>query len=279
MRRTIAVLLLAAAASGCSTRAFFFKPEPADVAAPDPSIAACTEVTISADRGLRLRAWLLAPIARAPAASVLLLHGNYGNISYHLPLAQLLVRAGFQVLSVDYEGYGRSQGRCSQESVLTSALAALEYAHRCEAMRGTRLLVYGQSLGGSVAVVAVARRPGLADALVIEGAFTGFRDEAAWTARRWGCPSFLSRALVPERYNALAAIAEVRVPLLVIHSVNDRLVPAFMGDQLYARAREPKQLWRVRGRHARLWEEAPDELVARLRALLGVEDEAGTSPP
>jgi fermentation-respiration switch protein FrsA (DUF1100 family) len=69
-------------------------------------------------------------------------------------------------------------------------------------------------------------------------------------------------------YRGLDEIRDVHVPLLVIHSVDDALVPYSMGEALFARANEPKTFWRVRGQHIRTAQLAPAAFVERFLALV-----------
>ncbi|MEJ2534739.1 MAG: alpha/beta hydrolase, partial [Gammaproteobacteria bacterium] len=108
---------------------------------------------------------------------------------------------------------------------------------------GDPLVLYGMSLGGHLAVVVAAQNPDLVDALVIEGAFTSHRDMAA--AQKGA----LARAFVSEPYSAEDSIGAWDKALLIIHSVDDEIVPFSMGQELFELAGEPKQLLEIDGPH------------------------------
>ena len=261
-------ILTLAFTSACSTSSFFFEPVKEYRAEPDSSICATEEVSFPSGNGKRLTGWVLAPKEQPHIASVLYLHGNYGNVSLFLFPVEPLVAAGFQVLTFDYQGYGKSEGEPSQEAVLADAQAALDFAKARPDFAGLPLVVFGQSMGGHAAVALVARNPGKVDALATEGAFTGFKDEAEWTARRSGSPPGLTRAFVPQAYRALDEIGSVHVPLLVAHSVDDDVVPFSMGEELFAKANEPKTFWKVTGRHVRAAQVDPQGFRDHFLALV-----------
>ncbi len=264
MTRSLRFLLLVAALTGCSTRAFFFRPHAEVVAVPDATLCQVEPVAIPS-HGSMLDGFVLRPLQGPALGTVLFLHGNYGNVSNNLHPPETLARAGFQVVTFDYRGFGKSPGEPSQESILEDALASLEYVRGRADLGGVPLVLFGQSMGGHLAVVVAARSQGSIDALAIEGAFTGYGDVAAWTS---SAPGFLTRALVPERYRALDVVANVGVPLLVIHSTDDAIVPVHMGEQLFQAAAEPKHYWKVSGRHVRASQLLTTDFQARFLSLL-----------
>ena len=170
----------------------------------------------------RVHGWYV-PHAKA-RASVLFLHGNAGNISGRLDTLRILHGLGLSVLIIDYPGYGRSGGAVGEEACNRSARAALaELASRTP--EGEPLLVWGRSLGGGVASsLAQSERVRL---LILESTFTSLPDLAQqlypWLPARWlASMSFPSR----ERVRA------TRLPVLVIHSADDQLIPISHGKAL-----------------------------------------------
>ena len=193
--------------------------------------------------GSQLHAWTFIPKADARDIDMLLLHGNGGNILTNLGTGIRLSRFGFRVTIVDYSGYGYSTGEANRDNVLLDAEAALvHYAAEARAA-GRPLVLYGQSLGGHLAVVVAANHPDKVDALVIEGAFSSHRDIAA---HRRGA---LARAAVSEPYSAEKRMKDVQDPVLVIHSVDDEVIPFAMGQDLYNLANDPKSFLEIDGAH------------------------------
>ncbi|UCG33952.1 MAG: alpha/beta hydrolase, partial [Phycisphaerales bacterium] len=105
----------------------------------------------SADR-VRLHG-LFFPAAESPRGTVLHFHGNAGNVTGHWPFIAWLPPAGWNVLCFDYRGFGCSQGRISQRGSVLDVHAALDYVLSRPDVDPARVVAFGQSLGGAVAVV------------------------------------------------------------------------------------------------------------------------------
>lgn len=188
----------------------------------------------------RLDAWFV-PKEQA-RASVLILHGNAGNISHRLDSIAMFHRLGYSVLIFDYRGYGRSTGQPSEAGLYRDAQTAWEYLAHQRAIPPERIILFGESLGGAVAAWLAAREhPG---ALVLSSAFISVPELAAdlypWLPARW---------LARLRYDTRAALAEVSCPVLVSHSPEDEIVPFRHGQALFAAAAEPKVFLSLAGGH------------------------------
>ncbi|MGE5189439.1 MAG: alpha/beta hydrolase, partial [Gemmatimonadota bacterium] len=132
-------------------------------------------------------------------------------------------------------------------------LAAIDALFGMKEVDGDRIVVLGQSLGGAVAVYAVAHSPHKARirALVVDSAFAGYREIAREKVAEIPLlrllRSPLSR-LVTDRYSPRLWIARVApVPVLIVHGDADRIVPVAHAERLFALAAEPKALWIVPG--------------------------------
>jgi hypothetical protein len=197
------------------------------------------ELELAARDGPRLHAWFL-PRAGAQGA-VLVCHGNAGSIEQRIELARTFLELGWAVLLFDYRGYGRSTGHPSEEGTYRDAEAA--YRHLLdEGFATERIVLFGESLGAAVAFE-LARRASVG-AVIAESAFTSIPDMAAEVY-----PFLPARLLARMRYDNLAKVAYLGVPLLVIHSPEDEIVPAELGRRLFAAAREPKRLLLTGGGH------------------------------
>jgi pimeloyl-ACP methyl ester carboxylesterase len=215
--------------SGCES--LFFHPRRAHVPNPYLDMVSREDVFFTASDGVRLHGWFLRPPG-SPKGAILYLHGNSGNISTFIGSVLWLALAGYQVFLPDYRGYGRSAGRPDIQGIHRDALGALETLFSIEGVRTDRVAVMGQSLGGSVAVHTVARSPrkDRVKALIIDSAFSGYRDivrdRAAATVVLWPFRHPLS-LLVTDRYSARRWIGAVSpVPVLIIHGGADGVVPA-----------------------------------------------------
>jgi fermentation-respiration switch protein FrsA (DUF1100 family) len=231
-----------AALSGCVERQFFY-PDRTVYTTPRQLGLRAEDVDIPGPGGSRLHGWWL-PATGEARGTVLHLHGNAANISNHLPLVAWLPQAGFNLLTFDYRGFGRSPGEPSLDGVVADGLAALAWLRRQPGVDAQKLVVLGQSLGGATAVRVVAADPAGVRLLVLDCAFSSYRGIARDAVRGswlgWVAPAALPLLPGPQQ-DPLTAIGQLTVPVFVLHSTDDAVVPISHGKALYAAAREPKQ--------------------------------------
>jgi pimeloyl-ACP methyl ester carboxylesterase len=159
--------------AGCIER-FFFYPDSTRYTTPEQFGLKAEDVTLTAADGAHLHAWFL-PASGAAKATVLHLHGNAANVSNHLPLVAWLPARGYHVLMLDYRGFGRSQGRPSLDGIVDDALAALAYLRTRSDVDPTRLVVFGQSIGGATALRMLARDAAGVRLAIIDSSFPSYR--------------------------------------------------------------------------------------------------------
>lgn len=106
-------------------------------------------------------------------------HGNAGNIGHRVPIAKVLEEnLGCNVLMLEYRGYGLSTGDPNEEGINIDAQTALDYIRQQKETQSGKIIVFGQSLGGAVAIQLVAKNQEAGDivGLVLENTFTSIRD-------------------------------------------------------------------------------------------------------
>jgi fermentation-respiration switch protein FrsA (DUF1100 family) len=241
-----ALLLPLLLLAGCT--GLIFQPLPDHLLRPDQIGLAYRDIEFVAADGVRLHAWFL-PASAPRQGSVLFLHGNAQNVSTHIASVAWLPAAGFDVLLLDYRGYGRSTGTPSLDGLHLDFAAALETLLAMPEVDPERVVVFGQSLGGAIAITGLAGSPYKGDvrALVVEGAFTGYRALAQeklagfWPTWLLQWPLSLT---IDDRYRPIERIGELApLPILIIQGTADRVVPPHHGGALFAAAGQPKQLW------------------------------------
>jgi fermentation-respiration switch protein FrsA (DUF1100 family) len=222
---------------------------------PDPDIK---EVTFPTAGGGTIHGWWL-PMPGSSDA-LLLCHGNYGNVSDRgQSLVRLRQEVGCSALIFDYPGYGKSPGRPTEESCYESAEAALAWLNQAKGIASERVLLYGESLGGGVAVEMARRHP--VRALMLVKTFTSL---PAVAKRRY--PWLPVGRLMRTRFDNLAKIGECHCPIYITSATGDALVPFELGEELFRAAPEPKCLFALEGQdHA---DRLPDECFAELRRFL-----------
>jgi fermentation-respiration switch protein FrsA (DUF1100 family) len=190
--------------------------------------------------GETLDGWFIpAPQARG---TLLYLHGNGGNIGHRLDPIAVFHRLGLNVLIFDYRGYGASTGKPSEEGTYQDALAAWNFLTNERRLEPAEIVLFGESLGGSIAAWLAARHTPAA--LMIYASFTSVPEMAQALY-----PIFPARSLARYRYETRASLASVKCPVLIMHSPEDEIIPFSHGQALFAAAREPKQFLELRGGH------------------------------
>jgi len=219
------------------------------------------ELELATSDGERVHGWFL-PRHDARGA-VLVSHGNAGNIELRLELAHAYLELGWSVLLYDYRGYGKSTGTPSEAGTYLDAEAAYDHLARVEGFAPERIVLHGESLGVAVTFELALRRP--VAAIVAESGFSSLADMAAELY-----PYLPARWLARIRYDNLAKVARLGVPLLVVHSPDDDIVPVAQARRLFAAAREPKRLLLTEGAHnddgflrRKEWRAAVGEFLAK----------------
>jgi fermentation-respiration switch protein FrsA (DUF1100 family) len=156
-------------------------------------------------------------------------------------MAEGLLREGLSVLLLEYRGYGGSEGVPSEDGFHLDGLAAHDFLAR-KAGGSHRLVVFGRSMGGSVAARLAAARP--SGGLILESAFTSL--EGMGRALYPILPRFLFQRL-KGRFSTLEWVGRVQVPVLIIHGTRDEIVPVDHGRELLAGTPGPKEWMEVEG--------------------------------
>ena len=206
----------------------------------DPSTAGLPfeELQLRAEDGIRIHGWF---VPRAGArATLLILHGNAGNIGHRVPWIEMLHRAGAGVLIIDYRGYGRSAGQPLEEGLYRDARAAYAWWREKRSPAAEKLVVVGESLGGAVATELAAREP--VAGLILQSTFTN-----AWDMAKTILPLGLLQPLTSIRFDSVGRIARIRCPKLFIHGNRDEIIPFRLGRKLFELAPEPKEFYEVQG--------------------------------
>ena len=215
-------------------------------------------LNLTTSDGVKLMAWALPYAETAPW--LLYFHGNGGNIADYLSFTSALHNFGFNVLMLEYRGYGESGGVPSETGLFEDARTAYRYLTE-RGVLPEHIGVYGFSLGSGVAVDLASKVE--VGALIVEAGYTSIPDVARELYR------VVPRFLMHNRFDSQSKIERVNAPVLFVHSPTDRTVPFAQGETLYALAGEPKEFVKMRGGHTELLNGSPDEAVlGKIEAFL-----------
>jgi uncharacterized protein len=272
--RLIGLLIACLVLAGCSS--IFFHPHKRLYRDPAQIGLAFEDAYFPSTDGVTLHGWFL-PAQGSAQGTVLFLHGNAENISTHIANVRWLPARGYNVFLPDYRGYGKSEGMPSLVGSIADIESALVYVLQHKSVDATRVVVFAQSLGGSMTTYAIAQSPHQKNirALIIEGAFSSYRGIAQeklsqfWLT--WPIQYPLSY-IVDDEYSPIKYINKINeLPMLFIHGDADRVVPVHHGRLLHDAAIAPKELWIVNdGRHIDTMQkkENQDKLVEYLSRKL-----------
>ena len=212
-------------------RRLIYRPDTARVPPSAEGLKGVAEVELPAPDGARLVAWYAQALAGQP--TVLYFHGNGGGLYDRSARVRILRAAGYGVLLMSYRGYAGSTGRPSETANIADAMRAYDWLREA-GVSPERIVLFGESLGTGVAVQVAAEKA--AAGVILDSPFTSLVDVAAGHF-----PFLPMRWLLRDRYVSADHIGRVRAPLLIVHGVEDRVVPFALGQKLFKMANEPKQ--------------------------------------
>jgi fermentation-respiration switch protein FrsA (DUF1100 family) len=218
-------------------------------------------VVYKSTNGNLLNGWFLKPKNQLPTITILHLHGNAGCLLNQYQGVSPLIKNGFQVFVPDYSGFGFSEGKATKKNVLTDALSSLDYIKSRDDVKNTKLIIYGQSLGGHVSAVVAEQRQNDIEGLVMEGAFSSHKDVAAHVI------PIIGRIFVKQSYSAIKSIKKFHKPVLIIHSTEDEIIPFYMGKKIFTAANIPKEFFEIKKCHICGPDFYPDEISQKIQAM------------
>jgi uncharacterized protein len=218
------------------------------------------DIAVVAEDNVKLHGWFVR--SEGASRTIMIFHGNGGNIGDRVSWVRLLHDLGVHVFIFDYRGYGKSEGKPFEEGLYRDARAVYNWWVRERRPRGERLIIFGESLGGAVAVHLAARVP--AAGLILQSTFTSARDMA-----KTMFPIGLLLPLTGVRFDSEKEIARVACPKLMIHGTRDEIVPFRLGNRLHDVAPHPKLFYPVpeAGHNDLVWV-AGAEYSRHMRAFL-----------
>lgn len=213
------------------------------------------DIYFASEDGTKLHAWQFTHAAGQPSKCVVLqFHGNGQNMTTHFYSLYWILEYGVDYMTFDYHGYGESDGKPSPKATVEDGHAVLRKVH--ELYPDKKIVVLAQSLGGAIGLrAAIDERNEVPIALIFaDSTFASYRSVArSVLAKHWLTWLFqpIGWLAMSDAYAPGDDIAKLSpIPLVVIHGDADQIVDVSMGRDVFARARDPKELWIVpQGQH------------------------------
>jgi len=241
----ITILIIIAGVLACFLarrfeRSMIYHPDPNLEVSPASIGLAYNDVTLTVSDGTQIHGWWTP--AESSRAAILFCHGNAGNISHRLESIRIFHQLDLSVFIFDYRGYGKSAGSPSEEGTYQDAAAAYDYLREYREISPGKIIIFGRSLGGAVAIELAGKEE--AGALICESSFTSAVDMGKLIF-----PYLPTNLLVFDRYDSISRIGELSLPKLFIHSREDDIIPFKQGERLFQAASPPKEFLEIRGDH------------------------------
>lgn len=227
------------------------------------------DVYFSASDGVKLNAWFVPPKDGMP--TVLLAHGNGGNIADRSVILSRFTEKGYGFLMFDYRGYGKSEGVSEEKGLYKDFHAASDYLADKQRIPVSEQIAFGESLGSAVAVEAASGMH--FRAVILSPALTSAPATAKHLLQHnlMGVLSFLPTNLIMKQdYDSLSRIGKITSPLLIMHGDADTLTPLWMAKTLYEKSSAAhKKLLIIPGAgHNTVFSRGQDQLLTELESLL-----------
>lgn len=234
--------------SACNS--LFYYPRPEILAPTKEEKPLITATEVKSMDGTKLRVWIRSPEKKRRAV-LLHFHGNAENLSTHFYFVNWLGQYGIELILFDYRGYGESEGEPSRSGLVEDGRAMIRFAVERAKENNVPLFILAQSLGGAVAIPAVAEEQPPIKALIVESSFPSYRRLARkkvgdfwllWPLQ-WPLSFLVSTSWQPEDY-----IDKITSPVLIIHGNRDGVVPFENGQILFSMLKtKEKEFWEIPG--------------------------------
>jgi uncharacterized protein len=232
-----ALYLIVLAGMYFGQRRLLYFPDPTRTAPQTIGLQGVTERIIDTQDGQKIIAWH-GP-AKPGQPTLLYFHGNGGSLVGRSRLMAKYLARGRGILMMSYRGYSGSSGTPTEADNIADAKLAYEVLAR-DGVKPADIIFYGESLGTGVAVQVARDKP--AAGIILDSPYTAVVDRAAELY-----PWIPVRLLAQDRYESRRHIPELQTPLLILHGEADQVIPVAMGRQLFALAREPKEIVTIPG--------------------------------
>jgi hypothetical protein len=219
---------------------FLYNPLQEVIYTPDELGLDFEDVTLQSADGLKLNGWYVPANSSNP--TILFCHGNGGNIMHRLDTINVFYNLGLNCFIFDYRGYGKSEGKPSEEGTYLDARAAYDWLVNVKKLSPNNIIIFGRSIGGSIAAQLASKVA--AKSLILESTFTSYADMG-----KKFYPYMPVRWFARFKYSTIDYIKDVHCPVMVIHSRNDELVPFEFGLELYESSNEPNGFVEIYGNH------------------------------
>lgn len=225
--------------SGCDEiiNVMAFHPDTKNVLSVDRLPSGVEEQFISSGDNFKIQSYYL-PFKDSDRL-LIYFHGNAGNIGHRVYDLMKIRSMGVNVLGISYRGYGKSDGKPSEDGIYADARAALKYSEKQLGFSLDKIIIMGRSIG-TTAAVQTAQQLKLAGLILISPLTSG---KAQAKTTNLSPLAFLAG----DAFNNISKIKNIICPVLIIHGTNDKIIPFRMGEEIYNGLQTKKELVKIEG--------------------------------
>ena len=213
----------------------------------------------------RITAYFLKTKVAKPKATILFFHGAAGNTTTYQYITKPLVDDGFQVVMVDFRGYGKSTGKPTHLNVASDGQKFFDFLMNKNEIKNTKVYIYGASIGSQIATHLARNNKDKISGLIVDGGTSSFTDVATTFAPQY--KDFIAKMLK----NVYSAKEDIKftegIPKLFIYSKNDSTIPFSHGEELFKNASEPKIFLENTAEHIQGLKDEPKEILKAINNL------------
>ncbi|MFC1703271.1 alpha/beta hydrolase [Candidatus Omnitrophota bacterium] len=216
------------------------------------------DIFFKTEDSIELNGWFIkSPKAKA---TIIFAHGNGGNICHRLEKIAFFYHLGINTFIFDYRGYGKSKGKPTEEGIYKDGRAAFDYLIRRDDIDRKKIIAYGESIGGAVAIDLATHRD--VACVIAESTFSSAKEMGKIVY------PFLPSFLFISKFDSITKVKNLKTQKLFIHSRNDEIVPFSLGKKLFDAAAQPKELLTITGGHNTGFIESKYIILERLKKYL-----------
>tara|TARA_B110000027_G_scaffold118419_1_gene130404 strand:- start:275 stop:1093 length:819 start_codon:yes stop_codon:yes gene_type:complete len=197
----------------------------------DDLIVETEKVKIKTSDGIKLIGWFHKKDLNK-FKTIIFLHGNAGSLKNRIHKLNHFKDMDVNFLIIAWRGFSGNQGMPSEKGLYLDGKSAIEWLNK-KGVKNDELILYGESLGTAIATH-LSQNNNFAG-VILESPFTSMIDAAKNVY-----PYFPIRFLLKDKYESDKKIKNLKSPILIMHGGADKIVPFWMGKQMYELANEPK---------------------------------------
>jgi pimeloyl-ACP methyl ester carboxylesterase len=206
-----------------------------------------------------------------PKATIFYFHGAGQNLTYYIPLTQVLVKNNLQVVMIDFRGYGKSTGIPTHDNISQDGQKMFDMLLEKEEIKNTPKIIYGISIGTQIATLLAKNNQEKINGLILEGTMASFTDIAMFYTPEY--KDYLEKNYISP-YSAKEDIKNInKILKYIIHSKEDKKVPFSQGEMVFNNSPKPKEFLEFKGEHLYAIKYEKEKILQKINEMINKKDD------